>query len=511
MQAVSVADEPRVSVTTFEKAMQKKVFWSQHVASVTLSLVMFLVGLANGWSSPYLAQLSLQDEVDGIPRATDKQLSWVATLMNFGRIFGAMAGAVAQDTIGRKMSLCFAGIPLMCGWTCIAVAVSVEWLYVARILCGFAMGMIWTTLSLYLSEIADPEIRGSLASRPLTFFFSTTTDMSIVAKSEWVVGRTVVRTLIFITSHVLWNITTQSIGLFLGNLMGPYISMKVYAYISLVPNVLFLLLFPLIPDSPYRLIMIGNLDKAEKSLRWFRRRQDVKQELLELQDYVSTSKVSLVERLKEFKEARYRRSFLMMFLINIFSYFGAFNVINNYMEIIVTKSQVSITPSIIVTVTGGFSILSGLLSTFLVDRLGRRFLLIGSSLGMALSLTALGLHFRLLDLGYDPVYLTWLPCIILLVYTVSYSAGCGCIPSALVGELFSPRLKTIASLSFSGTSAVFSTMSTGSFVPFLNLVGPSYLFWFYSVGIYVSVVYYWYFVPETMGKSLQAIQTESKK
>ncbi|XP_031777784.1 facilitated trehalose transporter Tret1-like [Nasonia vitripennis] len=483
MQAVSVADEPRVSVTTAEKAMQavefgkpagtaKKVFWSQHVASVTLSLVMFLVGLANGWSSPYLAQLSLQDEVDGIPRATDKQLSWVATLMNFGRIFGAMAGAVAQDTVGRKMSLCFAGFPLMCGWTCIAVAVSVEWLYAARILCGFAMGMIWTTLSLYLSEIADPEIRGSL---------------------------------------VLWNITTQSIGVFLGNLMGPYISMKVYAYISLVPNVLFLLLFPLIPDSPYRLIMIGNLDKAEKSLRWFRRRQDVKQELLELQDYVSTSKVSLVERLKEFKEARYRRSFLMMFLINIFSYFGAFNVINNYMEIIVTKSQVSITPSIIVTVTGGFSILSGLLSTFLVDSLGRRFLLIGSSLGMALSLTALGLHFQLLDLGYDPVYLTWLPCIILLVYTVSYSAGCGCIPSALVGELFSPRLKTIASLSFSGTSAVFSTMSTGSFVPFLNLVGPSYLFWFYSVGIYVSVIYYWYFVPETMGKSLQAIQTESKK
>lgn len=331
---------------------------------------------------------------------------------------------------------------------------------------------------------------------------------------------------------------TQSIGLFLGNLMGPYISMKVYAYISLVPNVLFLLLFPLIPDSPYRLIMIGNLDKAEKSLRWFRRRQDVKQELLELQDYVSTSKVSLVERLKELKEASefcsyiikaysyrrsvidgyiivlptgYSRSFLMMFLINIFSYFGASNVINNYMEIILTKSQVSITPSTTVTVIGGFSIISGLLSTFLVDRLGRRFLLIGSSLGMALSLTFLGLHFQLLDLGYDPIYLNWLPCIILLVYAVSYSAGCVSIPSTLVSELFSPRLKTIASLSFSGTAALFSTLSTGSFVPFLNLVGPSYLFWFYSVGIYVSVIYYWYFVPETMGKSLKDIQMESKK
>jgi predicted MFS family arabinose efflux permease len=62
----------------------------------SVSLVMFLVGLANGWSSPYLAQLSLKESVDGIPRATDEQLSWVASLMNVGRIFGAGAGAVFQ-------------------------------------------------------------------------------------------------------------------------------------------------------------------------------------------------------------------------------------------------------------------------------------------------------------------------------------------------------------------------------------------------------------------------------
>ena len=63
-----------------------------------VSLVMLLVGLANGWSSPYLAKLSLQDDVDGIPRASDKELALVASLMNFGRIFGATAGAVAQGT-----------------------------------------------------------------------------------------------------------------------------------------------------------------------------------------------------------------------------------------------------------------------------------------------------------------------------------------------------------------------------------------------------------------------------
>lgn len=199
---------------------------------------------------------------------------------------------------------------------------------------------------------------------------------------------------------------------------------------------------------------------------------------------------------------------MMMLLINIFSFFGAYNVINNYMEIIVTSSQVRITPSTIVTFIGLFSMISGLLATFLIDKFGRRFLLIASSLGMAISLTCLGLHFQLLNFGYDTSSLTWLPFACLVIYTVSYCGGCGCIPSALVGELFSPRLKTIASLSFSGTAAIFSSLSTATFIPFLNLVGASCLFWFYATGIYVSVLYYYYYVPETMGKSLKDIQKE---
>lgn len=94
----------------------------------------------------------------------------------------------------------------------------------------------------------------------------------------------------------------QSIGVFVGNLMGPHISMQMFGIISLVPNLIFLGLFSMIPDSPYQLIMAGNLDKAEESLKWFRRRKDVKQEFEELQDFVTTSRSSFLERLKELKE-----------------------------------------------------------------------------------------------------------------------------------------------------------------------------------------------------------------
>ena len=103
--------------------------------------------------------------------------------------------------------------------------------------------------------------------------------------------------------QVIWNITAQSIGLFLGNLIGPYASMRTYGYISLSFSILFLLLFPLIPDSPYRYIVTNDFDKAEKSLQWFRRRKNVKQELQELRDYAENSSVSLLERLKELRDS----------------------------------------------------------------------------------------------------------------------------------------------------------------------------------------------------------------
>ncbi|XP_058809126.1 facilitated trehalose transporter Tret1-like [Phymastichus coffea] len=449
-----------------------KVFWSQRLASSTVSIVLLIIGLCNGWSSPYLAKLSMFDTVDGIPKATDDELSWVASLMNMGRIFGSVVGGVAQDTIGRKMGLFFSGLPMLSGWICVAVATNVKWLYAARILCGFSMGIVWTTMSHYLAEIADPQIRGSL---------------------------------------VLWNATSQLVGVFVGNLMGPYISMKLFAYISIFATIMFLVLFPLIPDSPHRHVTMGNLEKAEESLKWFRRKQDVKQELNEIKDYISKSDVSLKERFAEFRQRQSLRNFGLMFLTNVFIYFGAYNVINNYMEIIITASKVTIiAPSTLVTINGFFAIISGLLATFLVDRFGRRFLMITSSLGMALSLTSLGIHFIFLK-NDSTATLNWLPCICFLIYTVSYSAGMGCVPNILVSELFPPNLKSLASLMFSATAALFSSLSTVTFLPLQNLVGPSYLYLFYSTGIYTSTLYYWFFLPETKGQSLQSIQMKQKK
>ena len=69
-----------------------------------------------------------------------------------------------SETLGRKPALFLAGIPMLLGWGCIIKATSVSWLYASRSLSGISGGMTWTTMSVYLAEISDPEIRGSLVN-----------------------------------------------------------------------------------------------------------------------------------------------------------------------------------------------------------------------------------------------------------------------------------------------------------------------------------------------------------
>ena len=58
-----------------------------------------VIGFANGWASPYLAQLTLSDSVSGIKKIGSIETSWIASLLNIGRIFGAILGALIQGTL----------------------------------------------------------------------------------------------------------------------------------------------------------------------------------------------------------------------------------------------------------------------------------------------------------------------------------------------------------------------------------------------------------------------------
>ncbi|GAB1865756.1 Sugar transporter ERD6-like 6 [Camponotus japonicus] len=448
---------------------KKIIIWPQWLAALTISLEAIVSGLATGWASPYLAQLT-SAKTDIPLKLTDTEASWVASLLNLGRLFGALFGALCQEYVGRKRVLLLSGLPLASSWVFDICTTTVTWLYVSRFCSGIGSGILWTAVSLYLGEIADPTIRGSLISM---------------------------------------NVNAASVGIFLGNTMGPYLSMEVFAYVCLVPNILFMVLFSLIPESPYHYTLHGDIDKAEASLKWFRRKADVKAELQQLQDFVDGARTAFLPKFEDFLLPVNLKKILMLFGLNVFVYASAYNTMNSYAEIVVIKSGVSITPSIVVMALGFSTIVAGFTAVLVVDKFGRKNLLIVSSIGVAISLAVLGLHFYLLSLNFDPEKLTWLPITSLLTFSIFVSYGFIPIPGTLLSEIFPANLKNLASLCIGSSNSMLSFLFIKSFQPFINAVGETIVFWTYGFVVLTAVPYVWYLIPETKGKSLLEIQQSS--
>lgn len=331
---------------------------------------------------------------------------------------------------------------------------------------------MWPALSLYLGEIANPAIRGSLISL---------------------------------------NVNAASMGMFLGNTMGPYLSMEMFSYVSLMPNILFMVLFSLIPESPYHYALHDNIDEAEASLKWFRREADVKAEIRELQDFVDGASTNVLTKLKAFLLPANLKNILVMFGLNVFVQGSSFSTVNAYAEIIVISTKVNITPSIIVMAMCFATVVAGFIATLLVDKFGRKNLLILSSVGVAISFIALGLHFYLLSLNFNSEKLTWLPITALLSFNLFVSCGLATVPSTLIGEMFPANLKNLASLFLFSSSALFSFIFVKSYQPFVNLAGETIVFWSYGLFVLGAVPYVRYLIPETTGKSLLEIQQSIKK
>ncbi|XP_077262926.1 trehalose transporter 1-like protein isoform X2 [Temnothorax americanus] len=307
------------------------------------------------------------------------------------------------------------------------------------------------------------------------------------------------------------NVNIASMGMFLGNAMGPYMSMEMFGYVSLIPNILFMVLFSLIPESPYHYALQGNIDEAEASLKWFRREADVKAEIQELQDFVDGASTSVSMKLKAFLLPVNLKNIFIMLGLNIFVQASSFSTINAYTEIIVVSTKVNITPSIAVMALCFATVAAGFITILLVDRFGRKNLLILSSIGVTVSFAALGLHFHLLSLNFDPVSLTWLPIASLLSFNIFVSCGLSTVPSTLVGEMFPANLKNLASLCIFSSNALLTFAFVKSYQPFVNLAGETIVFWSYGLFVLGAVPYVRYLIPETTGKSLLEIQQSIKK
>lgn len=390
----------------------------------------------------------------------------VVSAVLLGSLAGAAVGGVLADRLGRRKLLIITALVFGAGAIGAAAAPGTGWLVVARIVAGAAIGVASFVAPLYISEIAPVEIRGKLVS------------INQVALTSGIV--------------ISYGIDYAFAGSQAWRWM--------FA-LALVPAAAFCTGLLFIPDSPRWLLGSGQEDRARAVLNQIRDPKRVESELTEIRGGLAKQKGHWSELLGPLL----RPAMIVGVGLAIAQQITGINTVIYYAPTIfkfagLSSASVAILASIGV---GAVNLLLTLVAMQLIDRVGRRPLLLASLAGMALSLFALGLAFSLSRLAGS---LGWIAVTGLMVYVGSFAVGLGPVFWLLLSEIYPLRIRGRAMSVATVVNWAANLLVASSFLTLTHLLGEAWTFWSYAAVSVGAWVFAFFLVPETKGRSLEEIE-----
>ncbi|KAJ9573972.1 hypothetical protein L9F63_008630, partial [Diploptera punctata] len=453
----------------------------QHFAAWSATLSAACAGAVDGWTAsgiPYLEQpYNLTDNITMRGINYDEG-SWIGSLSPLGSLIGAIPAGYLADFMGRRNLLLLMSIPMFIGWVLILVAHrSIPMLYSARFLQGFTCGVITVASPLYSEEIAEVKIRGALG---------------------------------------VYLDLNFNLGIFYVYLLGallPYLSMSLFC--TVLP-VLFVVTFFWMPESPMYLLSKGKEKKAERALCRLRgtpnrRTADIVNELKEMQSYINNTDVNASQErgIKGiFVSMATFKAMTVIFGLMIFRQISGMNAILAYTVEIFQVAGSSVDPHLSTAIVGFIQLVATFFPCFVVDRAGRRILLILSAGGMAICLFAMVGRFYLLRKGIELEFMGWMPLVAVNVYIIACSIGLGPLPWFMMPELLSNEAKSWVSSIAVCLNWALAFVVTKFFPVMINELGSELTYFTFFLICIAGTLFVIFLVPETRGKSREQIQRE---
>lgn len=429
------------------------------VACLGAILFGYHLGAVNG-ALEYLA-------VDlGIAENTVLQ-GWVVSTTLAGATLGSFTGGTLAHKFGRTRTFQLDAIPLAVGAFLCATAQSVQTMIFGRLLAGIGIGISSALVPLYISEISPTEIRGALGSVNQLF-------ICIGILAALVAG-------LPLAGNPLWWRTMFGI--------------------AIIPSVLMALGMGFCPESPRWLFQQGKLPEAEKAVKTLYGKERVAEVMYDLRSGSQGSAEQEAGWLDLFS-SRYWKVVSVGAALFLFQQLAGINAVVYYSTSVFRSAGIAsdVAASALV---GASNVFGTLIASSLMDKQGRKSLLITSFSGMAASMLLLSLSFTWKVLA---PYSGPLAVIGTVLYVLSFSLGAGPVPALLLPEIFPSRIRAKAVALSLGMHWVSNFVIGLYFLSVVNKFGISSVYLGFATVCLLAVLYIAGNVVETKGRSLEEIE-----
>jgi sugar porter (SP) family MFS transporter len=338
----------------------------------------------------------------------------------------------------------------------------------ARVIIGLAVGSASMVVPLYIGEVAPPRVRGALVS-----FNQLAITSGILAS--------------YLVDYGLAS--SQNWRLMFG--------------LAAVPAILMFTGMLFQHESPHWLVAQGREDEARKVLHRVRGEGDIDAEIAEVRE--------LSERNSSFREVlspAVRHVMIIGVTLAVFQQITGINTIIYYAPTLLKSAGLGSSAALLANVVNGaVNVAMTIVAIRLLDRTGRRPLLLGGTTGMAAGMIVVALTFLL---GGDQLHggTAYIAIAGLLIYTGSFAIGLGPVFWLLISEIYPVKIRgqamSVATMANWGANFVV----TISFLTLLGAIGNAGTFFLFAGLSIIAVVYFQRQVPETRNRSLQDIERE---